>query len=253
MLSPTLTTVPATGRGRTRQLRKCLKNQKRLLYAQPSGLTCLSNLKSGNSNLLKIATVEELEAVYGTCSEASLIKEIDHITAPYRAMIDASPFCALATSGPEGLDCTPRGDAGSCARIQDSKTVLLPDRRGNNRIDSLRNIVRDPRIALLFLIPGIGNTLRINGRAELSIDPGLLASFKVSGKPPRSIIVVHVESIYFQCARAVIRAGLWDPANHVEPKSVPTPGAIMKDISEGAFDGETYDREWPERAAKTMW
>lgn len=203
--------------------------------------------------MLKIATVEELEAVYGTSSEASRIKEIDHITAPYRAMIDASPFCALATSGPEGLDCTPRGDTGSCVRIQDARTILLPDRRGNNRIDSLRNIVRDPRIALLFLIPGAGNTLRINGRAQLSIDPDLLASFEVSGNAPRSVIVIDVESIYFQCARAIIRAGLWDPANHVDPKSIPTPGAIMKDISAGAFDGETYDSEWPERAARTMW
>src|SRR5437763_2394475 len=136
-----------------------------------------------------IATIEALEAIYGQPNEASTVKVADRITPPYRALIEQSPFCALATSGPEGLDCSPRGDKPGFVRVHDEKTLMLPDRRGNNRIDSLRNIVRDPRVALLFLIPGVGNTLRVNGRAHLSVEPSLLAAFEVDGKPPRSVMV----------------------------------------------------------------
>src|ERR1700704_5471264 len=119
-----------------------------------------------------ITTVEELEALYGQPLEASLIKEVDHVTPQYRALMDASPFAVLATSGPEGLDCSPRGDQPGFVRVVDPQTLMLPDRRGNNRTDSLRNIIRDPRMALLFLIPGSGSTLRVNGRAHVSVDPG---------------------------------------------------------------------------------
>src|SRR5580693_4098670 len=139
-----------------------------------------------------IATVEELEAIYGFPGESSTVKVADRITASYRVLIETSPFAALATSGPEGLDCSPRGDLPGFVRIHDDKTLMMPDRRGNNRVDSLRNIVRDPRVALLFLIPGSGSTLRVNGRAKVCTDADLLASFKMGGKPPRSVIVITV-------------------------------------------------------------
>src|SRR5579864_9843767 len=144
-----------------------------------------------------IATIEQLEAIYGQTNDASTVKVADRVTPSYRVMIETSPFAALATVGPEGLDCSPRGDLPGFVRIHDDKTLMMPDRRGNNRVDSLRNIVRDPRVALMFLIPGSGTTLRINGRAHVSIDPDLLASFKVDGKAPRTVIVMTVDEIYF--------------------------------------------------------
>lgn len=202
---------------------------------------------------MRIDTIEALEALYGTPNLASTAKVTDRVTADYRRLIEASPFLVLATAGPEGLDASPRGDAHGLVRIADERTLLLPDRRGNNRIDSLRNIVRDPRIGLLFLIPGSGTTLRVNGRAHLSADPALLGSFAVGGAAPRSVIVVAVEEIYFQCARAVLRAGLWDASRHAAPGSLPTPGQILATLSGGATGGEAYDREWPARAATTMW
>src|SRR5437588_4853237 len=158
-----------------------------------------------------IATVEQLEAIYGQPNDASTVKVADRITPSYRALIEKSPFVALATSGPEGLDCSPRGDLPGFVRVQDDRTLLLPDRRGNNRTDSLRNIVRDGRVALLFMIPGVGNTLRVNGRASLSNDAELLESFVMEGKPPRCVIVIRVETVYFQCSRALIRSDLWNP------------------------------------------
>jgi PPOX class probable FMN-dependent enzyme len=202
---------------------------------------------------MRIDTIEALEALYGTPNLASTAKVTDRLTPDYRRLIEASPFLVLATAGPEGLDASPRGDAHGLVRIADERTLLLPDRRGNNRIDSLRNIVRDPRVGLLFLIPGSGTTLRVNGRAHLSADPALLASFAVEGAAPRSVIVVAIEEIYFQCARAVIRAGLWDAERHAAPGDLPTPGSILATLSRGATGGEAYDREWPARAAKTMW
>ena len=200
-----------------------------------------------------IATVEELEAIYGFPGEASTVKVADRITPSYRVLIEKSPFVALATSGPEGLDCSPRGDLPGFVRIHDDKTLMMPDRRGNNRIDSLRNIVRDPRTALLFLIPGSGSTLRINGRARVSADAALLESFRVDGKMPRTVIVMTVEEIYFQCARAIVRSDLWNPDKRVDPRSLPTPGQILADMSDNRVGGEQYDREWPERARLTMW
>ena len=200
-----------------------------------------------------INTLDELEAIYGAPNEASIVKEISCITPHYRALIDASPFVTLATSGPEGLDCSPRGDAPGFVRVHDDKTLMLPDRRGNNRVDSLRNIVRDPRVALLFVIPGSGSTLRVNGRAHLSTDSDLLASFMINGKPPRSVAIIEVDSIFFQCARAILRADLWNPAKHVDPASLPTPGQILAGLTENRVGGEPYDEEWPERARKSMW
>src|SRR6202022_3474656 len=189
-----------------------------------------------------IATIGELEAIYGETNEASTVKVADRITPSYRVLIEKSPFCALATSGPEGLDCSPRGDLPGFVRVHDETTLMMPDRRGNNRVDSLRNIVRDPRIALLFLIPGSGSTLRVNGRARGSANADLLASFKVDGKGPRTAIVMRVVKIYFQCARAIVRSDLWNPDRRVDPKSLPTPGQILAEMSESRVGGEDYDR-----------
>ncbi|MBB6506811.1 hypothetical protein F4695_000130 [Rhizobium soli] len=199
-----------------------------------------------------ITTVDELKAIYGDSSEASLAKVTRFLTAEYRQMIEASPFVALATVGPEGIDCSPRGDLGGVVRIEDERTLALPDWRGNNRIDSLINIVRDPRVALMFLVPGSTTTMRINGRAVISVEPGLLQSFEMDGKHPRSVTVITIDEVYFQCARALMRSDLWNPAHFVDPKSLPTPGTLLK-AAKADFDKETYDREWADRAAKTMW
>ena len=202
----------------------------------------------------EITTLDALEALYQPLpAPASTVKVTDHITPHYAALIKASPFVALATAGPEGLDCSPRGDLPGFVRIEDARTLILPDRRGNNRIDSLRNVIRDPRVALLFLIPGSGTTFRVNGRAVISADPALLESFAVDGKAPRTAMIVTVEEAYFQCARAIARSGLWNPETHIDPKSLPTPGAMLAAVTAGEVGGDTYDREWPGRAAKTMW
>jgi len=203
--------------------------------------------------MTRLTTIEALEAIYGPTNAASTVKELDHLNAPYRAYIEASPFCALATVGPEGLDCSPRGDAGGVVRIADDRTLMMPDRRGNNRCDSLRNIVRDPRVALMFMIPGSNTTLRVNGRAVIETDPALLDSFKMEGKPPRSVVVVTIETVYFQCARALMRGRVWDPETFVDPASLPTAGQMLAAASSGAVGGEAYDREWPERAKASMW
>lgn len=200
-----------------------------------------------------IDTIAALEAIYGPANDASTVKEIDHVNADYQAFIEASPFVALATVGPEGLDCSPRGDDGPVVRVADPRTLIMPDRRGNNRIDSLRNIVRDPRCAFLFLIPGSGNCLRANGRARISVDGDLLASFAVDGRAPRSAIVMTTEAVYFQCARAIVRSQLWNPERRIDPASLPSAGQMLANISGGQVGGAQYDREWPERARRTMW
>jgi hypothetical protein len=200
-----------------------------------------------------IADVEELERLYGRPGITSTAKEVDRVIPHYRAFIEAAPFVALATSGPEGLDCSPRGDKPGFVRVHDDRTLMMPDRHGNNRVDSLRNIVRDPRVGLLFLIPGQGNTLRVNGRARLTTDEVLRASFAVEGKAPRSVIVIAVEAIYFQCARAIVRSNLWTAEQRAAAPPVPTAGEILAALTAGEVGGEAYDREWPERAARTMW
>lgn len=200
----------------------------------------------------KIDTVEELNALYGEPGEASLIKVTDYLTAEYRRMIEASPFVALATAGPEGLDCSPRGDAGNVVYVEDARTLLMPDWRGNNRVDSLSNIVRDPRVALMFLIPGSNTAMRVNGRAVVAVEPALLERFDMDGRHPRSVIVVTIDEVYSQCARALIRADLWNPEKHADVEALPTVGDMLKGVKDG-FDGAAYDRDWPGRAAKTMW
>jgi PPOX class probable FMN-dependent enzyme len=194
-----------------------------------------------------ITSVEQLQALYGERMPASVIKEIDHISAHYRTLIGAAPFVAIATSGPEGLDCSPKGDPAGFVRILDDKTLAIPDRPGNNRLDGFRNIVRDPRIALLFLIPGVGETLRVNGRASISVDPELMQSFAINGKLPRCVLLVHVESAYFHCSKAIVRSKLWDEATKIDRKSLPSTGSIVAELSQGRLGGEKYDREAPER------
>jgi uncharacterized protein len=200
-----------------------------------------------------ITSVEQLEEIYGRPDVTSTVKEIDYLTPQYRALIEASPFAVLATSGPEGLDCSPRGDKRGFVRIHDDRTLLLPDRRGNNRIDSLRNIVRDPHVALLFLIPGHGNTLRVNGRAIISVEPELLASFAVDEKAPRSVVVIETAAVYFQCARAIVRSALWAPESRIDSAKLPTAGQILAHLSRDRVGGKDYDDAWGERARKTLW
>jgi len=205
---------------------------------------------------VKIETLDQLEAIYGSTdkvSEAAKTKVVNRIIPAYRAFIEASPFVALATVGPEGLDCSPRGDSAGFVRIHDDRTLMLPDRRGNNRVDSLRNIIRDPRVALLFLIPGSGTTFRVNGRAHLTTDADVLDSFIVDGKPPRTVMSVAIDEMYFQCSRAIIRAELWSPERFIAPGTVPTPGQVLAELSQGQIDGAQYDEAWPARAVASLW
>jgi uncharacterized protein len=201
-----------------------------------------------------IKTIEDLEAIYNIKPVlASTAKELDHIAPAYQNMIELSPFVSLATIGPDGLDCSPRGDFAGFVKILDPKTLAMPDRRGNNRIDSLRNIVADPRVALLFLIPGSGTTFRVNGKAYLTADPELCQSFAVEDKLPRSVIIVKVEACYFQCARAILRSGLWDPTKHVAKDAVPTTGEVLESLTKGEISAAEYNRDWPGRAKVSMW
>lgn len=200
-----------------------------------------------------ISSLEALEALYGTVNETSQLKEIDHLHPHYAAFVEASPFALLATAGSDGLDVSPRGDPAGFVRILDDKTLLLADRRGNNRIDSLRNILGNPHIALLFLVPGIGETLRVNGRAEISIDPGLLERFVVAGKRPATVLVIHIDSVFFQCSRAVIRAELWNPARHLPRSALPSTGTILAAVTQDRIDAESYDRELPPRLRTTLY
>jgi len=200
-----------------------------------------------------ILTVEELEAIYGFPGETSTVKVANRITPSYRVLIEKSPFAALATSGPEGLDCSPRGDPPGFVRVVDEHTLLIPDRRGNNRIDSLRNIVCDPRVSLLFLIPGVGETMRVNGRAKICTDPKLTESFVINGKVPNCVLVVTVERAYFQCTKAIIRSRLWEEASKVDRKTLPTPGSIIAELTDGKIGGPEHDRAAPARIKETIY
>jgi uncharacterized protein len=201
----------------------------------------------------RVTTLEALEALYDKPYGPAIVKEIDHINADYRKFIEAAPFFALATVGAEGLDCSPRGDAPGFVRVEHEKTLLIPDRRGNNRIDSLRNIVHDPRVALLCLIPGVGETIRVIGRAGISTDRALAESFAVNGKMPRTVIVVAVERVFFQCSKAIVRSKLWDPARHVARANLPTAGTILAGVSGGKIGGPEHDRGQPQRIKETLY
>ena len=206
-----------------------------------------------STNEHRITTVEQLETVYGQPSGAAVAKEIDRIAPVYRKLIEAAPFVAVATGGPDGLDCSPKGDAPGFVRVLDEKTLALPDRPGNNRIDGFRNLLKDPRIALLFLIPGVGETLRVNGRASITVDPDLMQSFAVNGRLPRSVLLVHVETVFFHCSKAIVRSKLWDEATKIERTSLPSTGTIIAEVSGGKLGGEDYDRAAPERIQKTLY
>jgi uncharacterized protein len=200
-----------------------------------------------------VTSVEALDKIYGEPHGPSVAKETDRITPHYRAFIEAAPFFALASAGPGGLDCSPRGDAPGFVRVADEKTLLVPDRRGNNRIDTLRNILADPRVALLFLIPGCGETIRITGRAAISTDPALTQSFLIDGKAPRSVLIVSVDSVFYQCAKAIVRSKLWDASRHIERKSLPSAGTILADLTGGKLGGPEHDRTAPERLKATIY
>jgi len=195
-----------------------------------------------------------LRGIYSAGPGATSMQKVaDHVHALYRPYIEASPFCVLATLGAEGLDTSPRGDAPGFVCVADEHTLLLPDRRGNQRIDSLLNIARDPRVALLFLIPGAGEALRVNGRARISALPALCERFVVDGQLPASVLVISVRSVFFQCARAIKRSGLWNPALHVAAGTLPSPGAILQCLSQASIDGHAYDAALQARQAATLY
>jgi PPOX class probable FMN-dependent enzyme len=200
-----------------------------------------------------VSTPDQLAELFGDIGEAALKKELSFIHPRYRALIEASPFAVLATSGINGLDASPRGDPPGFVVVEDEFTLLMPERRGNNRVDSLRNLLFDPRMALLFLIPGVGETLRVNGRATISIEPTLLERFSMQGHLPKCVLVIKVESAFFQCARAIHRSRLWEsPAQKGEP-ALPSAGSILAALTDHQIDGEKYDREAPARQRSTLY
>ncbi|WP_224824879.1 pyridoxamine 5'-phosphate oxidase family protein [Cognatishimia sp. MH4019] len=197
-----------------------------------------------------VKDIPALEALYGTPGEASLRKVAPCLTPTYRKWIITSRFCILTTVGPDGTDGSPRGDDGPVVRELAPQTLALPDWRGNQRLDSLRNIVVDGRVSLMFMVPGSNTVVRVNGSAVLSDDPELVGQFEQKGRHPATVIVVRIAEVYTQCARALIRAGLWSRDDSAE---LPSVGEIMTDVTNGDFDGVTYDADWAARAAKTMW
>ena len=201
----------------------------------------------------RVSSVADLEALYGEASPTSIRKETDHLTPEYRAFVEASPFVLVASAGAEGLDCSPRGDAPGFVAVEDERTLLIPDRRGNNRLDTLRNILADPRVALIFLVPGVAETLRVNGRAAISTAPALLERFVIDGKAPRTVLVVTAEQVYFQCAKALIRSDLWNPCKHVPRSHLPSPGAMLKGASRDPVDVAEVDRAYPDRIRATLY
>jgi PPOX class probable FMN-dependent enzyme len=199
-----------------------------------------------------ITTLTQLEALFGPVGEASRRKEAASIHPVYRRWIEASPFAVLATSGPGGLDASPRGDPAGFVVVENDKTLLLPERRGNNRIDSLRNLVADPRVALLFFIPGVGETLRVHGRAAISTDPALLDRLAMEGRPPQCVLVISVVTVFFQCARAMQRSHLWS-GSVTRPPGVPTAGEMLQALTDGGIDGQRYDSDLPARQRTSLY
>ena len=198
-----------------------------------------------------ITTLDDLHARYGTPAKPALAKVTPHLTPAYRAFLDRSRFCVLSTVGPEGTDGSPRGDQGPVVRVLDAGTIAMPDWKGNERIDSLRNILRDGRVSLMFLIAGSTTAVRLNGRARLTTDTTLCASFERDGKNPRTVIIVAINEVYSQCARALQRSGLWTAGD--QSQGLPSAGQMMQDATEGAIDGGEYDRERATRAHLGWW
>lgn len=208
---------------------------------------------TAHADAFRIRDTATLAALYGEPGATSLRKEVSHLHPVYRAIVEAAPFAVLATVGPGGLDASPRGDAPGFVAVEDEHTLLLPDRRGNNRTDSLRNVISNPSVALLFMVPGVNETLRINGRAHVSVDPALLARFAVDGKLPRSVLVVKIDTVYFQCSRALVRSRLWDAERQQPRASLPSAGAMLSALTHARIDGAAYDRELPERVKTTLY
>jgi uncharacterized protein len=200
-----------------------------------------------------LTTLAELDALYGDVSPTSLRKETVVITDEYRRLIEAAPFVTIATAGSEGMDCSPKGDAPGFVRVIDEHTLAIPDRRGNNRLDSLRNLMEDPRIGMLFLIPGVGETLRVNGTARITADEELRRSMTFRDKVPNVVLVVDVESVYFHCSKAILRSDLWNPDKHVERSTLPTPGQIMEAISCGDLEAGSTDETYERRQVEMLY
>ena len=193
-----------------------------------------------------ITTLEELESLYDSPHERVLKKELDHINDVGRAFIAASPFLVLATGGAQGLDCSPKGDAPGFVEVADDRTLLIPDRRGNNRLDGMKNVIEDPRVGIIFFIPGANDCYRVNGRARISVDPGLKRRFAVKGKEPRSVMVVSVEQTFNHCPKAIVRSSLWKAGTHGRPEGAPTLGAFAAARAPGT-DAAAYDAEYAKR------
>ena len=198
-----------------------------------------------------ITDLDTLHALYGTPSSPAVVKVTPPLTPSYRAFIDRSRFCVLTTVGPEGTDGSPRGDMGPVVTVLDPKTLALPDWKGNERIDSLRNILRDGRVSLIFLIAGSTTAVRVNGTAKLTADPDLCHSFTRDDKHPRSVIVIQIAEVYSQCARALQRSELWTAGD--QSAGLPTAGQMLQDASNGAIDGTEYDRDRATRAHLGWW
>ena len=191
----------------------------------------------------RITDEQQLREIIGTPSEQVVIKLTDRLNDLTRQLIDASPFVCVATASPEGLDVSPRGDPAGFVRVIDERTLLLPDRPGNRIADTLRNLLADDRIALLFLIPGVGDTFRVNGRAIITDDRALLQPCAVGGRVPALGLVISIEEAYTQCPKALIRSELWNPEHHIERSQLPSSGAILRAVHDRQFDAERYDRE----------
>ncbi len=198
-----------------------------------------------------ITTLDDLHSHYGTPGTPSMAKVAPHLTPAYRAFLDRSRFCILSTVGAEGTDGSPRGDEGPVVTVLDAQTVALPDWKGNERIDSLRNILRDGRVSLYFMVPGSTTSVRINGMARLTADADLRARFARDGREPRTVIVIRVAEVYSQCARALQRSALWTSGD--QSAGLPTVGQMLQDASNGAIDGAAYDTERATRAHLGMW
>ena len=197
-----------------------------------------------------VEDIAALEALYDAPTPASLTKVARQLTPHYRRWIEAARFCILSTVGPDGTDASPRGEDGPVVRIVDDRRLWLPDWRGNNRLECLRNIVADGRVSLLFMVAGSTNVVRVNGRAVLTDEPSLTQSFVQQGKHPKTVIVVTLEEVYFQCAKAIMRAGLWSGLD--AGAALPTAGQFLKEMDQ-SFDADTYDLTYPTDAAKRMW
>ncbi|MDA9278835.1 pyridoxamine 5'-phosphate oxidase family protein [Amylibacter sp.] len=200
-----------------------------------------------------IKSINELEKIYGSPSDASLRKVSDHITPTYRKWIQASSLCTLATVGPNGVDASPRGDNSNVVRELNEKNLLIPDWRGNNRIDSLRNIVSDPRASLMLIVGGANIVIRINGIAKITLDEELIESFEKNTNKPRSIILFEIQEIYFQCAKAFSRSEIWKNDSWPELVDLPTAGQILEEMTNSEVDGSKYDHSWPKSSEETLW